>query len=129
MKFRGHKYTCEMQHGRLSHTWSLRGPEGGVHFHFSEWTGPDADERTQKYGGPTAGLEIHRLSPAEYQKNDAPSHAPCWLLGAPCWHDGTSAYATDQLLPIIQSLHGDHPAIFSVLEREYLDHFEGPEND
>lgn len=121
MKFRDHKYTCIMQFGTLNHSWSLRGPAGGVHFHYQEWIDP---ERSAQFGGPTAGLEIHRLQPAEYQQDQAASHAPCWLLGAPCWHDGTSAYATDTLLPIIRSMGSDHPSIFALLEREYVDYLE-----
>lgn len=118
MKYRDHKYVCTMSFGKLNHQWSLRGPTGGVSFHYSEWIGSDAAEKHAKYGGPSAGLEIHRYAPPDYQKGDAPSHAPCWLLGAPCWHDGTSSYATETVLPEVQAMLPDHPAIFRMLERE-----------
>ena len=96
------------------HQWEVVGPNGGIHFHVS---------LTPGYG-PSAGLEIHRRTPLD--KNTAPSQSPCWLLGCPCWHDGTSLYAIETLWPMIESYlrSGDHEMIFRLLEGEYDERFE-----
>lgn len=45
---------------------------------------------------PSAGLETH----LRYSLGSAPSHDRCHVLGgAPCWHDGTSLYASEYWLP------------------------------
>jgi hypothetical protein len=46
---------------------------------------------------PTAGLETH----SRYSTGSAPDHDRCHVLGgAPCWHDGTSLYASEHWLPM-----------------------------
>ena len=115
MRFADHKYTWSRPFKGTVHGWSFRGPRGGIDFHVH--TFEDGDFPT------TAGLEIHRAYDPSGGE-EAASHAHCWLLKAPCWHDGTSLYATETLWPIVQSLMPDHAAIFRVLEREYDHHFE-----
>lgn len=117
-KFAGHKYTMTVSPwGTKEHRWELRGPQGGVHFHIGI-------SRDMKYS-PTAGLEIHRCEPADYQRGEAPHHINCPVTGGRCWHDGTSLYATETLWPMFEVWlkHGDHEAIFRSLEGEYNDRF------
>jgi hypothetical protein len=106
-RYKHHKYTWQKRFGSVRHQWQLIGPDGGIHFHAS---------LDDKYP-PSCGLEIHYL---KKQGDDAPSQVPCWLLHAPCWHDGTSLYANDHLWPMIEGyLRGaEHDQIFRILERE-----------
>ena len=111
-RFSGHKYTWSKPFTTVRHQWELIGPNGGIHFHAS---GPHQ-------GNWACGLEIHRSTP---NGTDAPSQMKCWLLNAPCWHDGTSLYAEETLWPMIEVYlrTGEHETIFRFLEREYDTHF------
>lgn len=115
MGYSHQKYTWSRPFGSVNHQWELVGPKGGIHFHVA---------LIEKYP-PSAGLEIHRFAPADYQKNDPPSQMPCWLLHAPCWHDGTSLYAGETLWPMIKPMlmSGDHETIFRILESEADERF------
>ncbi len=114
MKYRHQKYTWEKPFGSVRHMWQLIGPRGGIHFAIS---------LTEGYSV-SAGLEIHYREPLESDR--APDQNPCWLLGCPCWHDGTSLYASETLWPLIEPMlkHGEHEAIFRVLEGEADRRFE-----
>ena len=48
---------------------------------------------------PSGGLEAHYRIPPHYMEDQAPSHARCHAIDAPCWHDGTSLYASEVLIP------------------------------
>jgi len=123
MKFRGHKYTWVRPFDQVQHQWELRGPRGGISFHVSLWEGKDAAKH-EKFGGPSCGLEFHHsFDPTGGM--EAPHHACCWLLKGPCWHDGTSLYASETVWPIVRSMMPDHAAIFRLLEQEYDSHFKG----
>lgn len=115
MKFRHQKYTYAKPFGSARHSWEIVGPKGGVHFHVS---------MTDGYGD-TAGLEFHFMAPPSGMENDAPSQLKCWLLNCPCWHDGTSLYASETLWPMIKPMlaNGDHDTIFRFLQQEYESHF------
>jgi hypothetical protein len=108
-RYRHHKYTYT-KFFSPRHSWELVGPKGGVHFHVTMVEGY----------GTSCGLEIHYYAAPDYMKDDAPSQMPCWLLHAPCWHNGTSLYAEETLWPMIKPLlaNGDHEKIFQFLEQE-----------
>jgi hypothetical protein len=115
MNFGHHKYEWTKPFNSVRHNWSLIGPKGAINFHVT----------ISEQFGDSAGLEIHRLSPAEYQRDDPPSHLDCWLLKAPCWHDGTSLYANETLWPMLKPMlmSGDHECIFRFLESEARERF------
>lgn len=115
MKFRHHLYKWSKPFGSINHNWELVGPEGGIHFHVSMYRESD----------PSAGLEFHHSARARYRCDEAPDHRECPLLGEPCWHDGTSLYASETIWPMVQPMlrSGDHEAIFRLLEHEYARHF------
>jgi hypothetical protein len=115
MKFRHHKYTYSNPFGSARHQWELVGPDGGIHFHVS---------MTKGYGA-SSGLEFHHAARARYRGDEAPDHIQCPLIGEPCWHDGTSLYASETIWPTVEPmLHsGDHEAVFRLLEHEYARHF------
>ena len=117
-RFAGHKYTMiPAAWGTTRHRWELRGPDGGIHFHVGI-------SRDAKYP-PTAGLEIHRCAPPDYQRGEAPHHVDCPVTGGRCWHDGTSLYASETLWPMFEVWlrSGDHESIFRALESEYDSRF------
>lgn len=114
-RFRHHKYTYSNLFGSPHHHWELVGPDGGIHFHVSLTKGYD----------PSCGLEFHHAARARYRCDDAPDHVKCPLIGEPCWHDGTSLYASETVWPSIEPMlrSGDHETIFRHLEYEYDRHF------
>lgn len=118
-RFSHHKYTWTKPFGSVRHNWELVGPRGGINFHFSPIKGYP----------PTAGLEFHHPRSANAFPDSAPHFLNCPLLGEPCWHDGTSLYATETILPEVEAYlrDGEHELIFAMLEREYDKHFKEKE--
>lgn len=120
VKFAGHKYTWQKPFTSIRHQWELRGPVGAVDFHAS---------LTPQYP-PSCGLEFHyspRWSGFEARwGGTAPQHLNCPVLGGPCWHEGTSLYASEALWPMIEGYLkcSEHEQIFRILECEYCQHFE-----
>lgn len=103
-RYTHHKYTYQPNGGYPKHEWSLIGQKGGLQFHCAIVDGCR----------PSAILEIHKR-----EGHGAP-HYVRWLLEGPCWHDGTSLYATETLWPMIEPLlkAGEHNKIFKLLEGE-----------
>jgi hypothetical protein len=61
----------------------------------------------------TCGLEFHYLKrPSSMEEGTAPSHYDCPYVHANCWHDGSSLWAMENILPY----YGDNEAIFNILE-------------
>lgn len=112
MRFRDHKYKWSKPWSAVYHQWSLRGPYGGLHLSINIVEGYEA----------TAGLEFHHnYDPSGGQ--EAAHHKDCWLIGGPCWHDGTSLYASETVWPRVRDMMPDHEAIFAYLETLYDEHF------
>lgn len=107
---RRYRYECRqtLQFGQWQHTFLVIGQYGAVHFHCYPYRNADGDEQW------AAGLEFHWRSPPEYLAGP-PSYDRCWVLDAPCWHDGTSLYAQETLLPLF--LRGDYDELFRSLVR------------
>lgn len=80
-------------------TYSVVGAPGGAHLHISDYTSirEEAISPEDKFSG---GLEIHSRKPLEHMYNSPPSQDHCWLLKSPCWHDGTSLYVTETVIPM-----------------------------
>lgn len=100
------------------HIWSCVGPEFALHIHITD-RGEDRglDAFGSRYYG---GLECHYRKPPEYMADDAaPSHSECWLLKAPCWHDGTSLYASEVIIPFWQLDPTNNERMFDFIRREY----------
>lgn len=123
-KFFHHKYTWSKPWSAVRHNWELVGPDGAINFHVSL--------HEEQYGGPSCGLEFHRPSWSKRRPTgEVPMHLNCPLTGGPCWHDGTSLYASERLWPMVEPMlrSGDHETIFRVLEGEYEAHFQGRSSD
>ena len=86
----------------------VSGPDGAVDFHFITCGAYHV-----------GGVEYHMAQAPDYMDERTPSHDECWALdGRPCWHDGTSLYASEVVIPLYQ--RGGDDAIWPFLEREYL---------
>ena len=108
------KYRCEMVVFERFGDWGVMykaiGAKGAVHLHISRYS---SSESGLMYSG---GLEYHYRSPPDYMKDKPPSHDECQILKCPCWHDGTSLYASEVYQPMF--LRNDHEGIFRQLERD-----------
>jgi len=102
----------ELQHKKGTtdgrHWWAVVGDLGGVHFWYSE-----SKHDGQKYGG----VEWHWRERTEDYHTETPSHDDCWVIGGPCWHDGTSLYADEVYIPMVG--HVDDDVIYRFLATDY----------
>lgn len=121
MKFSS-KFIYERLYGQPHWTWLVVGRKGAVHFHVSDCGKENGEKYGQRYSG---GLEIHYREPPSYMADHAPSQNRCWVLKCPCWHDGTSLYASERVIPFWLSAPDDHERIFRFLEHEYMERFAG----
>lgn len=101
------------------HHYQVVGRDGAVHFHVSENMRP-LMEGLPRFSG---GLEAHHRSCPPY-RNDPPDHKNCEVLGGNCWHDGTSLYASEVLIPRWERDFPDHDAVFVWLTGEYVQRFD-----
>lgn len=117
-KFRHHKYTFSRPFGSGRHVWQVVGPVGAVHFHASMPVGQMHEA--------ACGLEFHHTRASGVHPDEAPHFTRCEITGEPCWHDGTSLYASETLWPKIKPCleSGNHDAVFTLLEAEYESRFE-----
>jgi hypothetical protein len=118
MKFRC-KYTYEKPWGNPQHVYTVLGRHGAMHFHVTDM-GEAKEDLWIRYSG---GLEVHYRTPPDYMADAAPSQDKCWLLKCPCWHDGTSLYASERVIPFWLAAPNDHERMFQFLIREYEDRF------
>lgn len=100
------------------------GPKGAVHYWHQQREATYYDDRT-RYGG----VEVHWRQKPEWASSDEPDRDDCWLLGGPCWHDGSSLYAEEVAIPKWELCNDldDMESFWLFLEREYRDRFEKDE--
>lgn len=97
---------CEMIPGLsyLQHNWILIGPQGAIHVHVT-----GAGQIGDTHLRPGGGIECHWGQPHP-SLNRSPDHQHCEILQGPCWHDGSSMFVSDHILPMLDldSLHVSH---------------------
>lgn len=91
------------------HTWTAVGEHGAIHV----WAVPSGDYgaspyRERFYGG----IEVHSLT-----GEGEPSHSACWLLNAPCWHDGSSLFFSENIEPMLRHMDAVTPSISETINR------------
>jgi hypothetical protein len=116
------EYRYYRQFGSSHHVWYVLGELGAIHFHVTDM----GENRDPRYSG---GIEIHYRTPPDYMKGDAPSQTECWILHAPCWHDGSSLQAVDTWIPLWLSAPNDHDHMFRCLKAEYMERFYAETDD
>jgi hypothetical protein len=117
-QFNHHLYKWSKPFSAVRHHWELVGPDGGIHLHIS---------LTPEYP-PSCGLEFHHTREAwkrRYGREEPCHHKNCPVLGEPCWHDGTSMWASELWENEVRHAlkAGAHEEVFRLLEREYGRHF------
>lgn len=116
-----YRYTFEEK----THIWSLAGPDGGVHIWATEAPDEQSQEMSALFGERFfGGVECHyRSPPYEGYSHDKPSHDDCWLIGGPCWHDGSSLYFRENIAPLLRGIEGSAvpPSLHEYLNAELLD--------
>lgn len=108
------EYRYSIEFGNPRHNWIVVGARMGVQLHITDLTKREATADI----GYSAGLEFHYRTPPEHMRDDAPSHKDCWVIGGPCWHDGTSLYAAEHWVPRWELAPHDHDGMFSALIKE-----------
>jgi len=107
-------YQAVYRGGRITHLWSLADKTGGIHIsaNVMEWTSGGRDW--------IGGCETHYAAPPDYMKADKPSHEHCWVLGGPCWHDGSSLYFSENVAPMLPNAWDSNPNDMKTRHHEYV---------
>jgi hypothetical protein len=91
------KYSYIAPHDDVTrHIWTAIGDNSGVHV----W----AEPHSEKFYG---GVEVHSKTRLYDFGDGKPDNDDCWLLGCPCWHDGSSLYFSERIEPFIR--HAEQP--------------------
>lgn len=125
MKYRKEYKMTFLYGNQPNHLWSVVGRHGAKHLSIHAY---ETMNNGIEFSG---GLETHWRVPPEYMADQAPSQDKCWLLNQPCWHDGTSLYVSENIIPMIEgSLRSpkgltadDHLMIFRLLENQMEETF------
>jgi hypothetical protein len=100
--------------------WILVGPLGAIDFHCSTLAWTEEMRATVPGMWRSGGVEYHYRAAPYYMRTEGPSHERCWILGGPCWHDGTSLWASEHWIPLLERSGED--AIWQELQKTYVDH-------
>ena len=114
-----YKYEMTVRHGGIEHCYSIVCRQGAIHFHVTEYL----EDGFMKGHEPSGGLEMHYRTPPDYMADQAPSDDRCPFIHQPCWHDGTSLYASETLIPK-WARRDSEIEMFWVLVREVRNRFE-----
>ena len=101
-------YVCDDDGVHEAHSYQCVGNEFGLEF----WV-------RVINGSMFGGLEMHYRTAPDYMDRKHPSHEHCHVIDGPCWHDGTSLYAHDVIIPIWLQAPHDHRSMFRWLKDEY----------
>jgi len=113
------RYTLTFFCGMWRHSYVVEGANGAMEFTVSQLMLSSSDKNKREW---SAGLEAHYAYP---QEGKPPDHAFCQAISfRPCWHDGTSLYAQERLLPQWIECGEDPVYVFQMLEREYQARFD-----
>lgn len=82
------------------HTWKYVSAKGGVHIWAQEVKPELRGVLFDKFYG---GIEVHWRKKPDWVSRDEPDHAHCWVLDAPCWHDGSSLQFDEQIAPVLKA--------------------------
>jgi hypothetical protein len=107
------------RHNAIEFNIVVEGDAGAIQFHFMSIDSRDPGiARLVSDNGQfmSLGVEMHKKT-AKGEGN----HEHCWLLNAPCYHDGTSLWASETVMPAFIS--GGCDAVYPLLESCYRDRF------
>lgn len=89
-------YRAVIRAGHVTHIWTLANEKGGIHV-----SAQISRFSTSEYGEWLGGAETHYAAAPDYMDASKPSHEHCWILGGPCWHDGSSLYFSENIAPML----------------------------
>lgn len=101
------------EYNRVRHIWMVSCETMAIHV----WIQDTKKEGVDRYYG---GIEIHRASPPDYAPSVTPSNDYCWALGKPCWHDGSSLWASEYWIPLWDNGFTPHDHMLRRIEGELL---------
>jgi hypothetical protein len=103
-------------HAKLN--FAVVGSLGAMHF-WVDTPRNDLDDRCQESD---CGIEIHSRKPL-YGRQNAADNDRCWIVGGPCWHDGSTLVAREFWVPLFRTCNssGNFDALFMCLESDYRD--------
>lgn len=112
------QYRCKIEFYERFGAWGamfiLVHAKGALHYHVSSYE----SDGVVNY---SSGLECHYRTPPDYMANRPPSHDVCHILKCPCWHDGTSLYASEKYEPMF--IRGDYNGIIQQLKYDADNYF------
>lgn len=108
----------------LALRWAIIGDAGAVEFQGIAHCVGMNDRDAYNLSFKPYGIEYHFRTPPEYSAGKPADHENCWLIGGPCWHDGSSMAADDLTSHTICC--NRFASIWSWLEQRYTEMF-GPE--
>ena len=116
------EYRYTRQFGEPFHQWSIVGALAGLHV----WIKDRGEEFEEQFGSRySGGIEVHYRTPPSYMSDDAPTYKSCWLLGCPCWHDGSSLQTTEYWIPAWLADPHNHDRMFDLLQADFESRFHG----
>lgn len=98
-----YQYRLNLGSGSRTHSYELIGKYGGVQLRITEY----------RVGAPCGDIEIHYRNPRQ-DDHRPPTHDACWLIKAPCWHDGSTLWTTTWV-PLWEDAGGEHAPVFQAL--------------
>ncbi len=104
--------------------WILVGPLGAIDFHCTNLPMLERMREMVPDIWRSGGVEYHCRTAPDYMRDKTASHTHCFVLGGPCWHDGTSLWASEHWIPLLEREGED--AIWRELHATYQRH-EWPE--
>lgn len=108
----------------LALRWAISGDAGAVEFQGIAQCVDMNDRNAYNLSFKPYGIEYHFRTPPEYRAGTLAYHEDCWLIGGPCWHDGSSV---DAYVVALHSVGCNRFAsIWECIEQKYTEIF-GPE--
>ena len=88
------KFEWAERFGHPTFMYIVVGRDGGLHLSITDY----GEEHGKKYGDRySGGLEMHSRTATD---DRPPDHTDCWVTGGLCWHDGTSLYVSETVIPL-----------------------------
>ena len=110
---------CWIRYGEPHFSLAVIGFKGAFQFYFAVRMGFKVEPSYLMEG-------FHPLLPMGVEKHSRsgegePHHTDCQFTGGNCWHDGSSLYAREHVMPLF--LAGGSKAVFELLEDRYREVF------
>lgn len=99
------KYELIERFGNRVHSWSIEGRDGAINIHVT--INDNQEHRT--YGG----VEVHSRTALG---DRPPDHHYCQYTGGHCWHDGSSLWVEENIVPYIKGYKEE----FSLAVHEHM---------